>query len=1047
MATFRKYGGTNYSPISNIVRHNILNSKNSSFNTSGLYNSKETYLSHVDMSGNSLLHVGNIFFQDGTSLSSGTAINPGLQQVLTNGSSAGGLSMTNVGGITYSGGTIQTSAYTGGPAGTYQYATLTLGNDGQITNIISNTSTTEGLAVVLTKSGDGGGKDMTNIDKMTNIGDITQNANKIITQSGTTGTNNTLKATTFIGDITQNTDKIITQSGTRANIFKDTSFEGNITQVDNKTIVQIGTNGSNTFRDTSFNGNISVNNIFFSNGKQQNTSYTGWQPNVDTCYNSATLKFNTDGKIIDVIDNSLSPYGLENVLTKNGDGGGKNMTNIGDITQQSNKIITQSGSDETNNTLKATQFSGNITQSSGLNTLKTTTFDGNIIQSSGSNTLNGTTFSSVCKYASSIELGDNNDIPNVAYVNQIASGLKPTYLCNCATTGPILFTGITVPFKVDGYTVLNDDRVLVKSQSATTANENTNNGYNGIYVYNEPAGELTRASDCEPGDDLTNQYTFIQNGDLNGQKLFFQINVVTSFNPPLSGTDTLQYELFSSLNYAVGQGLELTGNSPTTLQVKSNLNFLQDVSINNKLDVIGSSSLKDTSFNGNITQTGGTIVQIGSGSNKLNDTSFNGICTYSKPYNLSDFVHDDDIPNKKYVDTVSNITGSLGQGLEYKDPSFQVKSNLNFLKEVKINRGKAPEQETGHLILSNDLSGVTILYQGGKNLVFDNNSNTAEYYESSFKFACNNLGSNDLQTVPLLFNSSLFKIDVSNNLQGYPPVIYQACNNSHYNYLKIGHNFTGNIWMTDVSGVRRQISTSYLNVYDISDVSIFNNSKVTQIYQAEKQLLFDNNSTTDNLGITFGFYCNNVGDGSKQTRPLSFNSSSFNVDLSNNSGGPPVKYLAYNNSIYGSSSIGHNFTGNCYFNNNIQLNTSNSYIQFPDGTKQYNAPFGEREPLTLTSNKTLSTSELLLYGTFILHSYLNILTLPNVSAKYQFAVLNSRPSDNITINSENPMYYNLFVTGDEQLSFTLKPYCSGIFTSCYDEVIETWIWFITGYTV
>jgi hypothetical protein len=69
MATFRKYGGTNFSPISNIVRHDILNSKSSSFNTTGLYNSKEIYLSHIDMSGNSLLHVGNIIFQDGTSIS------------------------------------------------------------------------------------------------------------------------------------------------------------------------------------------------------------------------------------------------------------------------------------------------------------------------------------------------------------------------------------------------------------------------------------------------------------------------------------------------------------------------------------------------------------------------------------------------------------------------------------------------------------------------------------------------------------------------------------------------------------------------------------------------------------------------------------------------------------------------------------------------------------------------------------------------------------------------------------------------------------------
>jgi|694.fasta_scaffold14667_12 hypothetical protein len=89
MATFRKYGGTNFSPIANIVRHNILNSKSSSITTSGLYNSKETFLSHIDMSGNSLLHVGNLSFQDGTSISSGTIVNPGLTQVSTNNENAG----------------------------------------------------------------------------------------------------------------------------------------------------------------------------------------------------------------------------------------------------------------------------------------------------------------------------------------------------------------------------------------------------------------------------------------------------------------------------------------------------------------------------------------------------------------------------------------------------------------------------------------------------------------------------------------------------------------------------------------------------------------------------------------------------------------------------------------------------------------------------------------------------------------------------------------------------------------------------------------------
>ena len=111
MATFRKYGGTNYSPIANIVRHNMFNSKSSSFITSGLYNSKETFLSHIDMSGNSLLHIGNLYFQDGTSISSGTSVNvPTLSQVLNKGNSANSNAILDLSYILFKDGSILNTA-------------------------------------------------------------------------------------------------------------------------------------------------------------------------------------------------------------------------------------------------------------------------------------------------------------------------------------------------------------------------------------------------------------------------------------------------------------------------------------------------------------------------------------------------------------------------------------------------------------------------------------------------------------------------------------------------------------------------------------------------------------------------------------------------------------------------------------------------------------------------------------------------------------------------------------------------------------------------
>ncbi len=75
MSTFRKYGGTHYSASNNITRSFISNSEQMNINgVSGQLNTNEIFLSNIDMSGNSILHTGTVFFQDGTSMSSATGL-------------------------------------------------------------------------------------------------------------------------------------------------------------------------------------------------------------------------------------------------------------------------------------------------------------------------------------------------------------------------------------------------------------------------------------------------------------------------------------------------------------------------------------------------------------------------------------------------------------------------------------------------------------------------------------------------------------------------------------------------------------------------------------------------------------------------------------------------------------------------------------------------------------------------------------------------------------------------------------------------------------
>jgi hypothetical protein len=77
MSSFRRYGGLNFSANNNVTKSYISNSEQMNVNNySGQLNSIETYASNIDMSGNSILHINTLYFQDGTSMN--TANNVGV---------------------------------------------------------------------------------------------------------------------------------------------------------------------------------------------------------------------------------------------------------------------------------------------------------------------------------------------------------------------------------------------------------------------------------------------------------------------------------------------------------------------------------------------------------------------------------------------------------------------------------------------------------------------------------------------------------------------------------------------------------------------------------------------------------------------------------------------------------------------------------------------------------------------------------------------------------------------------------------------------------
>jgi hypothetical protein len=153
------------------------------------------------------------------------------------------------------------------------------------------------------------------------------------------------------------------------------------------------------------------------------------------------------------------------------------------------------------------------------------------------------------------------------YVDAVAEGLHVHASCNAATPNTLAsITGGTVTYNngtagvgatltlsvaltvLDGYTLLNGDRVLVKDE-ATQAN-------NGIYTWATGGLVLTRATDFDTAAEMASgDFTFITYGTLYANTGWVQTNPVT-----IVGTSPVTWIQFTGAgSYTAGTGLTLTG--------------------------------------------------------------------------------------------------------------------------------------------------------------------------------------------------------------------------------------------------------------------------------------------------------------------------------------------------------------------------------------------------------------------------------------------------------------------------------------------------------
>ena len=205
---------------------------------------------------------------------------------------------------------------------------------------------------------------------------------------------------------------------------------------------------------------------------------------------------------------------------------------------------------------------------------------------------------------------------NKQYVDATSQGLDVKDSVRVATIGSIDLTGLQ---SIDGITVIDGDRVLVKDQD-----DSTKNG-----IYNAGEGEWKRSSDMDEPHEIKGAFTFVEEGKVNEAAGFVQSGSGTI----VVGTSPIEFTQFSGAGSVIaGTGLSKDGNTiivnaeqtqVTRVGTLSELTMSGSVDlVNNDINnvkTINATSVVATSLSGTLT---GTVSSI---ANHNTDTLVEGV--------------------------------------------------------------------------------------------------------------------------------------------------------------------------------------------------------------------------------------------------------------------------------------------------------------------------------------------------------------------------------------------------------------------------------------